>query len=76
VYPTIRISDDWGILTVTHDALLAADWKSILISLPDNLTNNTGKKIFTSHDWTLELNEGWKLKPAQRKGSYILSKID
>jgi hypothetical protein len=76
VYPTIRISDDWGILTVTHDALLAADWKSILISLPDSFTNNTGKRIVTSPDWTLELNEGWKLKPAQRKGSYILSKID
>jgi hypothetical protein len=76
VYPTIRVSDNWGILTVINEALLSSDWKMILISLPDDFTNHMEIENIKSADWTLALNKGWKLKPAQRKGSYILSKID
>ena len=76
VYPNLRLTDNWGILTVTNEALLLSDWKNVLISLPDNFSNQTGNRIIKSADWALELKEGWILKPAQRNGSYILIKID
>jgi hypothetical protein len=76
VYPNLRITDNWGILTVTNEALLSSDWQSIWISLPDNYKDQTEPGIIKSKDWVLELKKGWSLKPAERKGSYILSKIN
>ena len=76
VYPNLRITDNWGILTVTNDALLSSDWQTIWISLPDNFTDQMKSGYIKSTDWVLELKKGWGLKPAERKGSYILTKID
>jgi hypothetical protein len=76
VYPNLRITDNWGILNVTNEALLSSDWQSIWISLPDNFIDQMISGNIKSPDWVLELKKGWSLKPAERKGSYILSKID
>lgn len=57
VYPQIRITDKWGILTVNKGALISADWSKVRVSLPTNLEEN---KI-SGDGWTLELSPGYAL---------------
>ena len=40
VYPTLRITDNWGILTVEDGALLSADWSKVIVTAPEE--NNNG----------------------------------
>ena len=66
VYPTLRITDEWGILTVTRGALVSADWSSVSVAAPkDGATTGDG--------WTLELKAGWKLAAGARAGSYVIT---
>ncbi len=58
VYPNIRVTDNWGILTVKEGALLASNWGSILVSEPTDFED----KFINGKGWTLELNQNWKLK--------------
>jgi len=74
VYPNIRISDNWGILTVTNEAFMASDWKSIMVSLPDNFSYTAGSSTVTSNDWKLEIKKGWALKPIARKDCYTVAR--
>lgn len=76
VYPNIRITDNWGILNVTNDALIPANFRSVLISLPDNFSLQQDQTNIHSDDWTIELNKGWILTPSEKKGSYLLTKTD
>ena len=67
VYPTLRITDDWGILTVTGGALLAPDFMTVTVEAPeDGAAHGEG--------WTLELNPGWRLAAGGRPGSYVLTR--
>ncbi len=70
VYPTIRISDLWGILTVSNGALMNPNFTRINVPAPSdpNLRPLHGDK------WTLELNEGFTVRPSERKGDYIVGK--
>lgn len=72
VYPNIRISDNWGILTVDGGALLGADWDKITVSAlnlsPDKINNTP----IRGDGWSLELKKGWRLLPSQRQGDYII----
>jgi len=52
VYPTLRITDNWGILTVEDGALLSADWSKVIVTVPEE--NNNG--FVKGKGWTLELN--------------------
>ena len=76
VYPNIRISDNWGILTVINGALMSSNWTNIYVSA----LNIPLEIIDTNHikgdGWKLELNEGWKLVPSERKGDYLLKEIN
>jgi hypothetical protein len=67
VYPNIRITDKWGILTVTKGALISADWSKVRVSLP---TNMDGNKI-SGDGWMLELSAGYALVK-DAAGSYKL----
>jgi hypothetical protein len=71
VYPTMRVSDVWGILTVSKGALLAADWSQVTVSAP---TPVTAEKI-EGDGWTLELQDGWQVAPGDRKGDLVLRKL-
>jgi hypothetical protein len=62
VYPTLRVTDDWGILNVTGGALMAPGWKSVTVALPQQ-----------GQGWTLELKPGWKRKPGPRRGDQVVS---
>lgn len=58
VYPNIRVTDDWGILTVENGALLASDWTKVIVTAPTEVTDKTAK----GDGWKLELNPEWKVK--------------
>ena len=47
-YPTMEVSDVWGVLHVTGGALMGRSWESVRVSLAEE-----GKS------WTLELKPGW-----------------
>lgn len=70
VYPKIRVTDLWGILTVENGALMAAGWDKISITLP---TTIEGEKI-TGDGWILELNDGYALQKNEADGNYKLIK--
>ncbi len=68
VYPTIRITDNWGILEATNGALMKPDWSAMAVRAPVT-TNGANIK---GDGWTLELKPGWKLVPGPRQGDLIL----
>ncbi len=70
VYPNIRVSDKWGILTVTNGALMSPNWDKISISVP---TKNDGKN-FIGDGWTLIINDGYTLIKEESNGNYKMVK--
>ncbi len=68
VYPTIRITDDWGVLEAANGALLKPDWSAVVVSVPEH----SGEELLTGDGWTLYLKAGWKAVSGERKGDLIL----
>lgn len=69
VYPTLRISDDWGVLEASEGALLLADWSAVIVVAPEGDTPPV-----SGPGWTLELAPGWHMVPADRPGDWTLRK--
>jgi len=70
VYPNIRVSDLWGILTVENGALMGADWDKISITKPIEIEE---KKI-VGDGWILELTDGYTVEKDKKSGNYKLTK--
>jgi hypothetical protein len=70
VYPVMRITDNWGILTVTGRALLSKNWDKVTVSEPAVMSSS---KI-TGEGWTLELNENYKVEKNVPGGNYAVTK--
>ncbi len=70
VYPTARITDNWGILTVENGALMSPRWDRITVSNPEKTDEN---KI-TGDGWTLNLEEGYTLEQSQTSGNFMIIK--
>jgi hypothetical protein len=70
VYPSMRISDNWGILTVTGGALLSKNWDKVTVSEPAVMSS---EKI-TGEGWTLELNDAYKVEKILSGGNFALKK--
>jgi hypothetical protein len=73
IYPNVRITDVWGILEVTGGALMVSENgrpARLYVSAPADLHTRS----LQGAGWTLQLNDGWTLEPAQRKGDYLLKK--
>jgi len=70
VYPTIRVVDVWGILTVSKGALMNSTFSRIYVSAPDSLSASP----IQGEGWTLELNAGWTVAAGERKGDYVVKK--
>jgi hypothetical protein len=68
VYPTMRISADWGVLEVSNGALLKSDWSAVSVVAP-TIMGTTLK----GDGWTLELKPNWKPVPAGRNGDFALA---
>ncbi|WP_299225818.1 hypothetical protein [uncultured Psychroserpens sp.] len=58
VYPNLRVTDNWGILTVEKGALLASDWSKVTVTAPTEISD----KIVNGDGWKLELNPEWKVQ--------------
>ena len=69
-FPHIRVTDEWGILTVENGALIDADWVKISITNPVK----TEDKIIIGNGWTLELTEGYVIEKEKTSGNYKLTK--
>ncbi|WP_114821629.1 hypothetical protein [Chryseobacterium sp. KLBC 52] len=70
VYPNIRITDLWGILTVENGALMSPNWDKISISNPVKTEN---KKI-SGDGWILELTDGYTIAKDEGSDNYKLIK--
>ena len=71
VYPSIRVTDVWGILVVDNGALMSPNWDRISISNP---IKTEGKKI-SGDGWVLELKDGYIVKKDEASGNYRLIKV-
>lgn len=65
-YPTATIQDEWGKIEVTGGILIASDWSGARVAAPT-------EGPLKGPGWSLQLNPGWSIDPAPRKGSYVLS---
>ena len=72
VYPTIRITDDWGVLETANGALMKPDWSAVVVSAPEH----SSEDLITGDGWTLHLKAGWKAVPGERKGDLVLQAPD
>lgn len=72
VYPTIRVVDVWGILTVSKGALINSTYSRVYVSAPLSLTGSP----IQGDGWTLELSAGWTVVPGERQGDFILHKVN
>ena len=70
IYPNIRVTDNWGILTVKNGALMNSDWSKISVTLP--LVNEN--KNISGDGWVLELKEGYSLIKDKDTANYKLKK--
>lgn len=70
VYPTLRVSDNWGILTVSDGALLGTNWDKITVSEP-TLIN---KDKVVGNGWTIDLNRGYFIEKNSSDKNYSLKK--
>lgn len=60
VYPGARISDAWGVLTVSSGgALVASDWSGVRVAAEEKPRREG--KVWTGTGWRLELAPGWRL---------------
>ncbi len=71
VYPTMTLTDAWGILTVAKDALLNKNWSKVRVTAPEDTTARPVK----GDGWTLELKDGWELRAGERKGDYVVRRV-
>lgn len=72
VYPTIRVVDVWGILTVSKGALINSTYSRIYVSAAGGLSSPP----IQGDGWTLELNPGWTVVAGERKGDYIVKRAE
>ncbi len=70
VYPTMRITDEWGILEVSAGALMTPDWKQVTVAAPSDLSAHP----LRGSGWTLQLAQGWRLIRGPRPGDFSLQK--
>jgi hypothetical protein len=69
VYPSLRVSDDWGVLEVTGGALLKPDWSAVVVPAPFTTEGNAAR----GEGWLLTLNRGWRLTAGARAQDWVLT---
>lgn len=73
IYPTLRISDEWGIVEVSDGALMVREGgraSRVLVASPTNLND----RPLVGAGWKLQLKENWELAPAEQKGGLLLKR--
>ncbi|MBL7728958.1 MAG: hypothetical protein JNM68_14775 [Dinghuibacter sp.] len=70
VYPKMRITDNWGVLTVHDGALLGANWNKVSLTIPTTF----GQSQVSGAGWVLELKNNYTVIKDEASGNYILVK--
>jgi hypothetical protein len=68
VYPTMRISADWGVLEVQNGALLNPEWSAVTVVAPSSMG-----ETLRGDGWTLELKPDWMVVSGKRSGDFTLA---
>ncbi len=69
VFPSIHVSDAWGILDVERGGLwISDDWRTTRVAAPDDLSG----RPLSGDGWTLQLAEGWRVQASGRPGDLEL----
>ena len=63
VYPTIRVTDNWGILEVTKGALMSPNWDKISVSSPVKIND----ELIEGEDWTIKINKAYTVKRREKQ---------
>nr|WP_250625903.1 hypothetical protein [Pinirhizobacter soli] len=69
VYPTMRLTDDWGVLDVDGDALVNQEKKVATVSAA-----GIDPSKLKGAGWILTLSKGWIVVPGERKGDMVVQK--
>lgn len=74
LYPTMRLVDAWGILTVTDGAWLERDAAGHLTRARLPAPTDLAARPLKGNGWSLELANGWEIVPGDRAGDVKLRK--
>ena len=74
VYPTLRLVDTWGVLTVTSGAWLERDTAGHVVRARVPAPADLSTRPLKGDGWSLELANGWEVVPANRPGDVKLAK--
>ena len=74
VYPTMRLVDAWGVLTVSNGAWLERDETGQLIRARIPAPTDLSARPLKGDGWSLELANGWEVVSGERSGDVKLRK--
>ena len=74
VYPTMRLVDVWGVLTVTDGAWLERAATGNLIRARIPAPSDLSARPLKGDGWSLELTNGWEVVPGERAGDVNIRK--
>ena len=74
VYPTMRLVDAWGVLTVTNGAWLERDATGHIVRARVPAPADLSARPLKGESWTLELANGWELVAGERPGDVKIRK--
>ena len=74
VYPTMRLVDAWGVLTVSNGAWLERDATGHMVRARVPAPSDLSARPLTGEGWTLELANGWEVVPSDRTGDVTVRK--
>ena len=74
VYPTMRLVDAWGVLTVSNGAWLERDATGHLARARIPAPADLSARPLKGDGWSLELKDGWQVVPGERRGDVTIKK--
>lgn len=74
LYPTMRLVDTWGVLTVTNGAWLERDATGQISRARVPAPTDLSGRPLKGEGWSLELANGWEVVPGERPGDVKLRK--
>lgn len=74
VYPTMRLVDAWGVLTVSNGAWVERDASGHVISARVPAPSDLSARPLKGDGWSLELTDGWEVVPGERSGDVKIRK--
>lgn len=76
VYPTARVTDEWGILEVSNGALMIHSSGGRITTVHVSLPVDPTARPLKGDGWTLALDSGWTVARGSREGGLILKKVE